>query len=372
MKIAASPISDVAKSDTLVHWVPSSALGGIEIAMLTLIEATPSVKHVVATGDASGPAAPLWKAAGAEVVEIGSWGGFMGLAWMRNWRAFVKSRQIRHLVCWSPTRLPQILYALGQDCRCVVHLGNVGGFSLMARWQGKIMGTIFRPKCRPTLHACSMAVADSARSEPTYEAMPMEVVHNPVRPAFFEVGDSRLPSTTTPKVWGMLARLDLLKDHQSLIEAVGLMPPGLDFKLELAGDGALLEQLRQQVSAARLEGRIRFLGAITQPQEVMRNWQGFVFATTGREGFGIAVAEAMAAGLPCVLSDIPALREVAGDAAYYAKQGSPAAICARLMEVLENPADAARRVEQGRRRARELYLADAFALRYLEALGLTR
>lgn len=360
------------KSGTLVHWVPSSALGGIEIAMLTLIEASPSIRHVVATGDASGPAVALWRSAGAEVVEIVAWKSCLGLAWLLHWRAFVASRRIRHLVVWSPTRLPQLLSALHLDCRCVVHLGNVGGFDKRARWQDAIMGTVLRPKSRPRLIACSRAVADSFHAEPAFAAMTMEVVHNPVRPAFFEVGASRPAVTSAPRTWGMLARLDRLKDHQTLIDAVKLLPPSLDFRLELAGGGALNEQLRLRVNEARLDTRIRFLGPVSHPQEAMRRWEGFIFATTPGEGFGIAVAEAMAAGLPCVLSDLPALREVAGDSAYYAAPGSPQAMCVRILEVIGDPRDAGERALLGRKRALGLFAAGTFAERYLSALGMAR
>ena len=43
------------------------------------------------------------------------------------------------------------------------------------------------------------------------------------------------------------------------------------------------------------------------------------------EGFGLPAIEALAAGTPLVCSDIPALREVAGEAALYAPADQPGA-----------------------------------------------
>ncbi|MBV8715977.1 MAG: glycosyltransferase family 4 protein [Chloroflexi bacterium] len=54
------------------------------------------------------------------------------------------------------------------------------------------------------------------------------------------------------------------------------------------------------------------------------------------ETFGLPVLEAMAAGSPVVASDIPALREVAGDAAVYAKPADAAALAQSLTCVLDD------------------------------------
>ena len=46
-----------------------------------------------------------------------------------------------------------------------------------------------------------------------------------------------------------------------------------------------------------------------------------VLLPSDREGFGLPVVEAMACGTPVVASDIPALREIGGDAAAYCAPG---------------------------------------------------
>ncbi len=44
----------------------------------------------------------------------------------------------------------------------------------------------------------------------------------------------------------------------------------------------------------------------------MHRWDLFAYATTDREGLGNAVSEAMAFGLPCILSDVGPMREFVG------------------------------------------------------------
>jgi glycosyltransferase involved in cell wall biosynthesis len=61
------------------------------------------------------------------------------------------------------------------------------------------------------------------------------------------------------------------------------------------------------------------------------------------EGFGLVAGEALAAGAPVVCSDIPALREVAGDDAEYCDPRSVDSIAAALRRALDGPRPAPRR-----------------------------
>ncbi len=83
--------------------------------------------------------------------------------------------------------------------------------------------------------------------------------------------------------------------------------------LVIAGDGPERERLRRRAADRRAApGQIRFLGAVPEA-ELSRLRRGAALAlvpSRSDETFGIAAAEAMAAGLPVLASDIGALPEL--------------------------------------------------------------
>ena len=97
---------------------------------------------------------------------------------------------------------------------------------------------------------------------------------------------------------------------------------------------------------------LRELGRLPQPELNALYASATLFAFPSlHEGFGLPVLEAMAAGAPVVASDIPAVREVAGDAAVLVPPADTGAWAEALSRVLESPSVQADLAGAGRRRA---------------------
>jgi glycosyltransferase involved in cell wall biosynthesis len=109
--------------------------------------------------------------------------------------------------------------------------------------------------------------------------------------------------------------------------------------LALVGDGTQRAALQQAVAAAGLAGVVDLPGALPHDAlpDRLRAASLYVFPSQS-ETFGIAPLEALAAGLPVLASDIPALRESLGDAAWRLPVDDDAAWIAALIRLLRDPA----------------------------------
>ena len=89
------------------------------------------------------------------------------------------------------------------------------------------------------------------------------------------------------------------------------------------------------------------------------------------ESFGLTVAEGLAAGAACVVSDIPAFAAVVGDAARRVEPGSAGALRDAVVELLENRTKLRELAAAGRARAEEFSIdktVDAYLPLYEAAL----
>uniref|UniRef100_UPI0015F0208A glycosyltransferase family 4 protein n=1 Tax=Amycolatopsis pittospori TaxID=2749434 RepID=UPI0015F0208A len=99
---------------------------------------------------------------------------------------------------------------------------------------------------------------------------------------------------------------------------------------------------------------VRLLGKVTDAQLAFALRGASVLAMPSRaEGFGLPLIEAMAAGVPVVHSDVPALVEVAGGAGVVVPVGDAQALADALKDVLGSPGRAAALRDGGLSRSSE-------------------
>lgn len=139
-----------------------------------------------------------------------------------------------------------------------------------------------------------------------------------------------------------VGRLAAQKDHRTLLAAMVGLP---EVDLAIIGEGDLRAELAQQVDDHGLANRVTMVGNVP-PEEVGAALRAadIVVQPSLWEAFSMVVLEAMAAGRPMVVSDIPAHREALGDAALFHGVGDAAALAAAIRSLT---GDAGRRAELG-------------------------
>jgi glycosyltransferase involved in cell wall biosynthesis len=115
-----------------------------------------------------------------------------------------------------------------------------------------------------------------------------------------------------------VGRLDAVKDPFAVLDAFARsVDRDLDGRLVFIGGGRLGTALAARIEGAGVEDRVTLRGLIPREEVFLASAEADLFVSASHgEGLPVAVLEAMAAGCPVVLSDIPPHRELAGDASF--------------------------------------------------------
>lgn len=227
--------------------------------------------------------------------------------------------------------------------------------------------------------ACSHYVRERMITEYQLPPKRVRVIHNWVR--FDDIARraeaSRLEKASSPEseqgpVIVMVARLDPIKDHVTVIHAIAILRRAFpNIRLRLVGDGPMRKALESLASDLDIHATVEFVGAREDIPEQLGRANLFVYGTTPDEGFGIVLAEAMAAKLPIVCTDIGPCREVLnqGKAGHLVEAANPKAIAQAVQYLLQNPEAAEQMASLGQHYAKSNYCLFRAAKKFDLLLG---
>lgn len=159
---------------------------------------------------------------------------------------------------------------------------------------------------------------------------------------------------------GLVARFDPQKDHGTFVHAAGLVAalrPEVRFVL-CGGDVTPGNPtLAAWIDAAGIRDRCHLLGRRDDMARIQASLDIACSSSLG-EAFPLAVGEAMAAGAPCVVTDVGDSAALVGDTGWVVAPGDAAALAAAIVDAVGTGADG----RAARGRAARARIAERFGL----------
>ncbi|WP_296599525.1 glycosyltransferase family 4 protein [Phenylobacterium sp.] len=203
-----------------------------------------------------------------------------------------------------------------------------------------------------------IAISDFIRHDAIAQGVPADriaTVHNPVIAAGSSTDDrgamrAALDLPPGAPVIGIVGRLDVGKGHLDTLHAFArLAPANPDAHLVMVGGGPLDASLRAEAQRLGVAERVRFTGWRNDVPALLSAMDVFAHPSR-REPFGLAVAEASAAGLPVIAYAEGAIPEIVvdGQTGWLTPEGDVAELAEALGRALAQPSEARRMGANGR------------------------
>lgn len=151
------------------------------------------------------------------------------------------------------------------------------------------------------------------------------------------------------------------KNHILMLRALSNLIE--EYKLVIIGEGNLQNKLIEETKLLDISKRVFFLGVKPDVERYYKSCDLFVLPSKW-EGFGLVAAEAMAAGIPVLVSNVPGLSQVVGDAGFHFESENENDLANQINYIFDHPLEAARRVELAKQRV-EMFSIETMAEKYL-------
>jgi glycosyltransferase involved in cell wall biosynthesis len=321
-------------------------------------------------------------------VVVFVYGWFFALPWMAvvgAWRAGIRQRfSIQHLVT-APWPIPEdVEVAWKQRKSLRRRLARLLGREPRKKpeWMSRLplstVATLSTPVQRKlSAYLCkrTICVSDNLRDrlvrEFGFPAWKLKTIHNGVSVSEFVPSESRGSEVRQKLGLGAdefilvcVARLSEQKGIDTLIRAMArVVRNRVRCKCIIVGDGPLRDQLIEQARGIGLSGHVFFEGFQKDVRPYLQASSAFIL-TSHVEGLPLSILEAMACGLPSIVTDVGGNAEVITDRVHglIVPRGSVEAIADAISYLANHPQERANMARMARARVCEAFdIEDAMA-----------
>jgi glycosyltransferase involved in cell wall biosynthesis len=246
-----------------------------------------------------------------------------------------------------------------------VVLSHVHGLGRSGNFRRKLTNFLVSRKCNRIIAVADSVKEDILRNNWRMPSEKVSVLANSVDYArFADVSTCKqearrmLGLPTDAFVFGTVGRLARTKGLTYLIEAFPIVKEEIpSAELVLLGNGPCREELERQASKIRSGDSIRFLGHRERIEQLYQAMDVFILSSVA-EGMPRAILEAMAAGVPCIATQVGGIPEILPnrDVGRLVPARDADALAASMIELAKIPAGELRQVvENARDQVRRFY-----------------
>jgi glycosyltransferase involved in cell wall biosynthesis len=302
-------IAPAMRSKEIIHIIDSLGLGGAEILLQRTIALLPEWKHTVIYLDD-----PADLKAGfpgqTRFVRIGYTGlKSLPLAVLKLRKEIKRTQpQLVHAHLLNSSLLARL--AVPRNIPLVQSLHSIYSIDSFLKNRKSLLAERLTTSKRHALVAVSKFVLDDYRAYVPFKGKGF-VLYNFLPDHYFKKHE--LPDAQPFLRCIAVGNLKSAKNYGYLLEVFRHLT-GTGITLDIYGTGTLREGLQAQIDRDALP--VRLCGVGNNLSEKMGEYNLFIQASE-HEGFGLSVIEAMAAGVPAFVSDIPVFREITGEHAHF-------------------------------------------------------
>ncbi|NHF73093.1 glycosyltransferase [Paracoccus xiamenensis] len=338
----------------ILHVITGTAIGGAEIMLLRYLRALGPARdrHSVVSMMPCGPVAAMIRDGGVEVGDLGAASARQIPAAIRRLQTVIRQRdpQVIHGWMYHGSLVATLALRLGRrpDIGLIwaIHHSLADPAREKMTTRAVLRGLRFMAERADTITYCAQ---QSAQQHAAFGLPPAraQFVPNAIDTQEFRpdpTARARLAAATGipegRRVIGSFARAHPMKDHPAFVQALAqLVDQGLDVQGLLIGNGQPGGPAEAEAARLGISDRLTTLPARDDIAALVPGLDAYLLSSAWGEALPLAVAEAMAAGVPAVVTDVGDCRWLVGDCGAAVPPRRPDLMARALSDLLALPAD---------------------------------